>query len=83
MTMHGYVPLVVNTSRSFPGLRLITGFVTRLSRLVPLVEQNCLPFRFLVGFMCMFCRSLFVLLFLVCLFFDIRILITPFWYLQT
>ena len=45
MTMHGYVPLVVNTSRSFPGLRLITGFVTRLSRLVPLVEQNCLPFR--------------------------------------
>jgi hypothetical protein len=36
---HGYVPLVVNTSRSFPQSRLITGFVTRLKRRVPLVEQ--------------------------------------------
>jgi hypothetical protein len=39
---HGYVPLVVNTSRSFPRSRLITGFVTRLTRRVPLVEQELL-----------------------------------------
>ena len=37
---HGYVPLVVNTSRSFPYSRLITGFVTRLTRRVPLVKQE-------------------------------------------
>jgi hypothetical protein len=37
---HGYVPLVVNTSRSFPHSRFITGFVTRLTRRVPLVEQE-------------------------------------------
>jgi hypothetical protein len=37
---HGYVPLVVNTSRSFPLSWLITGFVTRLTRRVPLVEQE-------------------------------------------
>ena len=102
---HGYVPLAVNTFRSFPHSRLITGFVTRLTRRVPLVEQELLNLpehmssprdRFLVGFcysifsfMCMFCRSLFVLLYfffwpLCCLFFfDIRILITSHWYLQT
>jgi hypothetical protein len=34
--------LVVNTSRSFPLSRLITGFVTRLTRRVPLVEQELL-----------------------------------------
>ena len=39
---HGYVPLVVSTSRSFPHSRLITGFVTRLTRRVPLVEQKLL-----------------------------------------
>ena len=39
---HGYVPLVVNTSRSFPHSRLITGFVSRLARRVPLVEQELL-----------------------------------------
>jgi hypothetical protein len=39
---HGYVPLVVSTSRSFPHSRLITGFVTRLTRRVPLVEQELL-----------------------------------------
>ena len=39
---HGYVPLVVNTSRSFPHSRLIAGFVTRLTRRVPLVEQELL-----------------------------------------
>jgi hypothetical protein len=37
---HGYVPLVVSTSRSFPHSRCITGFVTRLTRRVPLVEQE-------------------------------------------
>jgi hypothetical protein len=37
---HGYVPLVVNTSRSFPHLWLITGFVTRLTRQMSLVEQE-------------------------------------------
>ena len=35
---HGYVPLVVNTSRSFPHSRL----VTRLTLTVPLVEQEML-----------------------------------------
>jgi hypothetical protein len=39
---HGYVPLVVSTSRSFHHSRLITGFVTRLTRRVPLVEQKLL-----------------------------------------
>ena len=39
---YGYVPLVVNTSRSFPHSWLITGFVTRLTRRVPLVEQELL-----------------------------------------
>ena len=104
---HGYVPLVVNTSRSFPRSWLITGFVTRLTRL--LVEQVLLTVpehlssspvfsgvrvtRSLV--LCiLFCRSLFwplcsssiygfwlppfgIFCLLCCLFFDIRILITP------
>jgi hypothetical protein len=39
---HGYVPLVVNTSRSFPRSWLITGFVTRLPRRVSLMEQGLL-----------------------------------------
>ena len=37
---HGYVPLVVNTSRSFPHSWLVTGFVTKLTRRMPLVEQE-------------------------------------------
>jgi len=37
-----YVPLVVNTSRSFPHSRLISRFVTRLTWQVPLVEQELL-----------------------------------------
>jgi hypothetical protein len=37
---HGYVPLVVNTSRSFPQSWLIPGFVTRLTQRVSLVEQE-------------------------------------------
>ena len=39
---HGYVPIVVNTSRSFPHSRLITGFETRLTPRVPIVEQKLL-----------------------------------------
>ena len=38
---HRYA-FVVNTSRSFPHSRLITGFVTRLTRRVSLVEQELL-----------------------------------------
>ena len=37
---HGYVPLVVSTSWSFPHSCLITGFVTRLTRRMSLVEQE-------------------------------------------
>ena len=37
-----YVPLAVSTSRSFPYSWLITGFVTRITRRVPLVEQELL-----------------------------------------
>ena len=37
---HRYVPLVVNTSRSFPHSRLFTEYVPRLARRVPLVEQE-------------------------------------------
>jgi hypothetical protein len=36
--------VVVNTSRSFLHSRLITGFVTRITRRVPLVEQELLTF---------------------------------------
>ena len=75
---HGYVPLVVNTSQSFPSSWLITGFVTRLTRRVSLVEQELLTLsqhmssppvfsgvrvtRSLV-FCVVLCRSLFVLLY--------------------
>ena len=37
---HKYVPLFVNTSRSFPHSWLFTEFVTRLTRRVSLVEQE-------------------------------------------
>ena len=73
---HRYVPLV-NISQSFPHSWLITGFVTRLTRRVPLVEQELLTLpghassppvfsgvrvaRSLV-FCVMFCRLLFVIL---------------------
>jgi hypothetical protein len=40
LSHHGYVPLVINTSRSFPHSWLITGCVTRLTRRVSLVEQE-------------------------------------------
>jgi hypothetical protein len=39
---HGYVTLVVNTSLSFPHSWTITGFVTRLTQRMPLVEQELL-----------------------------------------
>jgi hypothetical protein len=39
---HGYVPLVVSSSRSFPHSRPITRFVTRLTRRIPLVEEELL-----------------------------------------
>ena len=39
---HGYIPLVVNTFRSFSHSWRITGFVTKVSRLVSLVEQELL-----------------------------------------
>ena len=38
----GYVPLLVNTPPSFPHSRRITGCVARLTRPVPLVEQELL-----------------------------------------
>jgi hypothetical protein len=41
---HGYVPFVVNISRSFPHSWLITGFVNRLTRRMSIVEQE-LPTR--------------------------------------
>jgi hypothetical protein len=39
---HCFVVKNANTSRSFPHSRLITGFVTRLTRRVPLVDQELL-----------------------------------------
>ena len=75
---HGYVPLIINTSRSFPHSRLITGCVTRLTRRVPPVEQELLissehlssppvfsgvRVTLIFCFISMFCRSLFVLLY--------------------
>ena len=37
---HGYDPLIASTPRSFPHSWLIIGFVTRLTRRMPLVEQE-------------------------------------------
>ena len=77
---HRYVPLVVNTSRSFPHSWSITGFVTRLTRQVEqrvgTAHHSGAP-EFTPGFsgvrvtrslvLCvMFCRSLFVLSFSFC-----------------
>ena len=39
---HRYVPLVINTFLSFPHSWPITGFLTRVKRRVPLVEQELL-----------------------------------------
>ena len=41
---HAYVPLVINTFRSFPHSWIITGFVSRLTRRVSLVEEELLTF---------------------------------------
>jgi hypothetical protein len=75
---HRYVPLVLNTFRSFPHSWLITRFVTRVTWRVSLVEQELLtlvehlssPPVFseiscysIFSFMCMLCRLLFVLLY--------------------
>ena len=73
----------------FPRSWLITGFVTRLIRRVSLMEQELLTLPDhlssppVFSFICIFCRSLFVLLYfffwpLCCLFFfDTRIMIAP------
>ena len=90
---HGYVPLVVNTSRSFPHSRLITGFVTRLTRRVSLLEQKLLTLpghpssppvvswvrvtRSLVLCVCFVNRCLFFWPLRCLFFFDMQILITP------
>ena len=74
---HGYFLLVINTSWSFPHSWLIIGFITMLTRRVPLVEQELLSLPEHLGshpvlwcscysifsFVCMFYRSLFVLLY--------------------
>ena len=100
---HVYLSLVISTYRSCPHSWHITGFVSRLTRRVSLVEQelptlpehlSSTPVFSRVGvtrslvFCVMFCRSLFVLLSffiwsLCCLSFDVQILITSLWYLQT
>ena len=41
---HAYVPLVINTFRSFPHSWIITGFLSRLTRRVSLVEEELLTF---------------------------------------
>jgi hypothetical protein len=92
---------VVNTSRSFPRSWLITGFVTRLTRRVSLLEQELLTLpedlssppvfsgvrvtRSLVLYVCFVDRCLSFFFWPLCclFFFDIRILITSLWYLQT
>ena len=92
--MTTYVPLVVNTFRSFPRSLLITGFVTRLTRRVSLVKPELLTLpehlssppvfsgvrvtRSLVLYVCFVDRCLYFFFWpLCCLFFDIRIMITP------
>ena len=40
--VHGHVPLTASTPRSFPHSQIIAGFVTRLTRRLPLVEQELL-----------------------------------------
>ena len=48
--IYGYIPLVVSTSRSFPHSWIITIFVTRVTRRVPLEGQELLSSLVLVGF---------------------------------
>ena len=93
------LPRTYSTCRKhFPHSSLITGFVTRVIRRVPLVEQELLTipehlsspmgFSGVFHFMCMFCRSLVVLLFFSfghCVFCSSSIygFWLPLWYLQT
>ena len=59
---HGYVPLVVSTSQSFPNSRRTTGFVTRLTRRLPLVEQERLTlpeYLRLFPIFCVVCPSIY------------------------
>ena len=42
---YGFVSLVLSTSLSFPHTRFITGFVTRLTRRVPLVQHELLSIQ--------------------------------------
>jgi len=39
---HKYIPLVLSTSRYFPHSWLVNGFVTTLTRQVPLAQQELL-----------------------------------------
>jgi len=71
---HGYVPLVMDASRSFPHSWLVTGFVVGFTRRVSLVKRRLLTLHLytpgfwwgsrysIFGLVCVFCRSLFVLL---------------------
>ena len=67
---HKWPQICSTCGKHFPHSWLITGFVTRLTRLVPPVEPELLtipehmsspPDYSIFSFMCMFCRSLFVL----------------------
>jgi hypothetical protein len=75
---HRYVPLVVNTSWSFPHSRLIIGFVTRLTWRVPLEHLNSHVIsgirvtRILVVYVCFIDRCLsFCIFFLLAIVFSI------------
>jgi len=87
---HGYVPFVVITIWTFPHSWLITGFVSRETWRVPLVEHDLLTLKEHMSaslvfsgdrvarswvFYVVFCK-LFFILSLCCLSFDLRILIT-------
>ena len=84
---HRYVPLIVNTSRSFPHSWPITGYLAKLTSgagtaYISPEHLNSPPVSCysIFSVMCMFCRSWFFLLYFFfrsCfLFFDMRILIT-------
>ena len=91
---HENIVFVIVTIRSLPHSRLITGFVTRVIRHVPHVEQELFNhpeyisshphFSGVRVFFVMFCRSLLVILpFFFCSLycissFELRLLITPF-----
>jgi hypothetical protein len=88
---HGYVSFVIITTSSFPHSWLITGFVTKVTRMMPHVEQELLilpghmnsPPVFSVArssvFFVMFCRCCLPFFFwsLYCLSFYLWLLITP------